>query len=95
MQNVNILETDLTGQNVLIFVRYSSMDNGLPSSNQFRFQVKKKANDIPTTLRGGPKICETSRLSHFVDNLLTNVSKLVSFTRRPFNSRKIPGSHFC
>jgi hypothetical protein len=40
---------------------------------------------IPVTGRGGPLCCETSRLPHFLDNLLTDDGEVVSLTRRqPF-----------
>jgi hypothetical protein len=45
-------------------------------------KVKKgKANSV--TGRGGPYGCETSRLPHFLDNRLTDGSKVVSLTLRP------------
>jgi hypothetical protein len=56
--------------------------------------VKGKA--IPVTGRGGPRVCETSRLPHFLGNRLKDVGKVVSHTLRPpFTPRKIPGTHFC
>jgi hypothetical protein len=42
-----------------------------------------KSKAIPVTGRGGPCGCETSRLAHFLDNLLTDGGKVVSPTRRP------------
>jgi hypothetical protein len=46
--------------------------------------------------RGGPQVCETSWLPHFLENRLTDDSKVVNLTRRPpFTPRKIPGTHFC
>jgi hypothetical protein len=57
---------------------------------------KKKGKAIPVTGREGPYGCETSRLSHFLDNLPTDSGEVVSLTRRPsFTPRKIPGTHFC
>jgi hypothetical protein len=51
---------------------------------------------IPVTGRGGPEGCETSTLSHFLDNRITDGDKVVCLTRRPyFTPRKIPGTHFC
>jgi hypothetical protein len=38
---------------------------------------------IPVTGRGGPEGCETSRLSHILENRLTNGSEAISLTRRP------------
>jgi hypothetical protein len=35
--------------------------------------INKKGKVIPVTGRGGPQGCETSRLPHFLDNLLTDV----------------------
>jgi hypothetical protein len=43
-------------------------------------KIKKKCKTVPVTGRGGPQGCETWRLPHFSDSLLTEV---VSFTRRP------------
>jgi hypothetical protein len=55
-----------------------------------------KGKAIPVTGRGGSQVCETSRVSHFLDNWLTDGGEVVSFTRRKtFTPRKIPGSHFC
>jgi hypothetical protein len=56
--------------------------------------VKGKAIPVPGV--GGPQGCETSRLSHFLDNRLTDGGEVVSLTRvPPFTPRKIPGTHFC
>jgi hypothetical protein len=38
MRDVNFLYTDFAGQIDLIFVRYSTTKNGIPSNNEFRFQ---------------------------------------------------------
>jgi hypothetical protein len=55
----------------------------------------KKCKAIPVTGCGGPYDCETSRLTHFVDNRLTDGGEIVSLTRRPpFTPTKIPGTHF-
>jgi hypothetical protein len=43
--------------------------------------VKGKA--ILVTGRRGPQGCETSRLTHFLDNRLTDGGEVVSPTRRP------------
>jgi hypothetical protein len=41
-------------------------------------------------------VCQTSRLSHFLENRLTDGGEVVSLTRRqPFTPRKIPGTYFC
>jgi hypothetical protein len=42
-----------------------------------------KKVSIPVTDRGGPYGCETSRLPHFLENLLTNGGEVVSLTHRP------------
>jgi hypothetical protein len=56
----------------------------------------KNGKAIPVTGREGPYSCETSRLSHFLDNQLTDGGEVVSLTcRPPFTPRKIPGTHFC
>jgi hypothetical protein len=60
-----------------------------------RMLCKVKVKVIPVTGRGGPKDCETSRLSHFLKNWLTDVG-VVGLTRRsPFTHRMIPGTHSC
>jgi hypothetical protein len=62
----------------------------------FKFHHFKKGKAIPVTRREDPYGCETSRLPHFLDNLITNGSEVVSFTRRPpFTPRKIAVTHFC
>jgi hypothetical protein len=38
---------------------------------------------IPVTDRGGLQGCETSRLPHFLNNLLTDGGEVVSLTRLP------------
>jgi hypothetical protein len=50
---------------------------------------------IPVTGSAGPWGCETSRLPHFLDNRLTDGGKVVSLTRRPPLTPKIPGIHSC
>jgi hypothetical protein len=52
---------------------------------------------VPVTGRGGPKGCETSRFSHFLDNRLANGGEFVSLKIRPasFTYRKIRGTNFC
>jgi hypothetical protein len=42
-----------------------------------------KGKAIPVTGRGGPYRCEKSRLSHFLDNRLTDGGEDSSLTRRP------------
>jgi hypothetical protein len=44
----------------------------------------KKIKAIPVTGRGGPLVCETSRLPHLLHNGLTDGGEVVSLTRRPF-----------
>jgi hypothetical protein len=47
-------------------------------------------------MHGGPQGCETSRLSHFLDNRLTDDGEVISLTRQPSCiRRKIPSTHFC
>jgi hypothetical protein len=46
------------------------------------YQVKI-GKAIPVTCRGGPLVCETSRLSHFLDSRLTDDGEVVSLMRRP------------
>jgi hypothetical protein len=54
--------------------------------------LDKKSKAIVVTCHGGPKGCETSRFSNFLDD----GGHVVSLTRRaPFTPRKIPGTHFC
>jgi hypothetical protein len=57
---------------------------------------RKKGKAIPVTGRGGPWGRDTSRLSHFLDNRLTDGGEVFSLTRRPpFTPRKVPATHFC
>jgi hypothetical protein len=64
-------------------------------SKKIRIEVKK-SKSFPGTCRGGSSVCETSRLPHLLDTLLTDGSETVSLTRRrAFTPRKIPGTHFC
>jgi hypothetical protein len=60
-------------------------------------KVKKKSEAIPATGCGDPSRCETQRLSHFVDNRLTDGGEVViSLTcRPPFTPRTIPATYFC
>jgi hypothetical protein len=49
----------------------------------------KISKTIPVTGCGGPYVCETSRLPHYLDNRLTDGGKAVSLTRRPsFNPQE-------
>jgi hypothetical protein len=63
----------------------------------FRYQILSlKDTAITVTGHGGPLGCETSRLPHFLDNLLTDGGEVVRITRRlSFTPRKIHGTHFC
>jgi hypothetical protein len=55
----------------------------------------KKGKSIPVKGRGGPKGCEPSRFSHYIDNRLTDCGEVVSLMRRPpFTPRNSPGAHF-
>jgi hypothetical protein len=56
----------------------------------------RQCKAIPLPGHGSPWVCETSRLSHFMDNRLTDGGKVVSPKRRPaLTPRKISGTHFC
>jgi hypothetical protein len=44
---------------------------------------EKERRALPVTGRGGPQVCETSRLPHFVNNRLTDGNEVVSRMRRP------------
>jgi hypothetical protein len=56
----------------------------------------QKNKGIPSTGHGDLESCETSRLSHFLDNGLTHGGEVVSLTRHPpFTSRKMFDSHLC
>jgi hypothetical protein len=51
----------------------------------------QKGKAIRITGRGGPYGCDTSRLSHFLHNRVTDGGEVVSLTRQPpFTPRKIP-----
>jgi hypothetical protein len=61
-----------------------------------RVKVKVGGKALPVTSHAGPYGCKPSRLSHFLDNWLTDGSEVVNLTRRPpFTSMKIPSTHFC
>jgi hypothetical protein len=53
----------------------------------------KLSKSISVIDRGKPYGCETSRLSYFLENRLTDSGKVI--TALPFTPRKIPGTHFC
>jgi hypothetical protein len=54
--------------------------------------MRKKCKAVPLTGREGPYGCETSRLSHFLDNRLTDGAEVVSLTRQdvPVTGREGP-----
>jgi hypothetical protein len=63
--------------------------------NKRSYHVPQGKNIHVTGCRG-PYSCETSRLQHFLDNRFTDGDEVVRLVRqRPFNPRKIPGTHFC
>jgi hypothetical protein len=58
--------------------------------------LQRAYKTIPVTSCGGPKVCETSKFPHFLDNRLTDGGEVLSLMRRPpFISRNLPGTHFC
>jgi hypothetical protein len=68
-----------------------SVQNSQPYRN-----THKKGKAIPVRGRGGPLNSETSRFTHFLYNSLTDGGEVFSLRRRrPFTTRKIPGTHFC
>jgi hypothetical protein len=61
-----------------------------------RNMVPIKGKAIPVTGHRGPQGCETSRLPHFLDDLLTHGGEVVSIMHwLPFTPRMIPGTQFC
>jgi hypothetical protein len=65
------------------------------SSSVTIYIYRLEKTSILVTGCGGPWDCETSRLSHFLDNRFTDGGKVVSLTRRPpFTPIKVPGIHF-
>jgi hypothetical protein len=51
---------------------------------------------VPVIGHGGPQGCEMLRLTHFLDNRLTDGGKVVSLTsQQPFTPVKILGTYFC
>jgi hypothetical protein len=61
-----------------------------------KFGIRINDEAILAAGRGGPYGCETSRLPHLLDSLLTDCCHVVSLTRRQvFTRRKVPGTHFC
>jgi hypothetical protein len=55
----------------------------LPSSIKYEVYLEEIGNALPVTGRGGPKVCETSRLPHFLNNRSTDGSESVRLMRRP------------
>jgi hypothetical protein len=79
----------LVRKNTVFFVTFVSIAVLLPN-----IAVKDKV--IPLTGRGGPLACEMSRLSHFLDDWLTDGSEVVSLMPWPsFTPAKTPCIHFC
>jgi hypothetical protein len=57
------------------------------------YMKMKTSKDIPVKVRGGRKGCEASRISHFLDNRLTDSSEVINFKlRRRFTPRKFPST---
>jgi hypothetical protein len=62
---------------------------------------KSKSKAIPVTGRGGLQGCEMLRISHCLDNRLTDFGEVVSATHPPhFTPQKhyyfsVSGTHFC
>jgi hypothetical protein len=60
-----------------------------------RWEDLDASKAIPVTGYESPLGCDPSRLSHFIDNRLTDSGEVVSPTRRPpITPRKIPGTYF-
>jgi hypothetical protein len=58
------------------------------------FLIRIKGKAIYVTGPGGPSVCETSRLPHFLDNILIDGGEVSLKRRPPFAPRKISGTHF-
>jgi hypothetical protein len=59
------------------------------------FNIKKEKG-IPVTGHRSTQDCETSRISHFLDNRFTDSSEAVHLMCwLLFTPRKISGTHFC
>jgi hypothetical protein len=84
----------ITNQTPSIFTL--SCDNMYKNNNFLQGKKNRKGKAIPLTGRGDSHGFETSKLSHFLDNRLTDGSEGVSLTRKPsLTLRKSPGTHFC
>jgi hypothetical protein len=80
----------------LCIVIHFSDPGDKPIFSPERINVKVKVKLSLLTGRGGPYVCEKSRLPHFLDNRLTDGGEVVSLTRRPpLPPRNIPDTHFC
>jgi hypothetical protein len=69
--------------------------NYIEDDENFVSSSTKKGKATPVTGSGVPLGCDMSKLQYFLDNRLTDGSKIVSLKRRPpFTPREIPGIHF-
>jgi hypothetical protein len=69
--------------------KFSNVSSSLPT---FKKLYESISEVIPVRSHGGLQCCQASRLAHFLDSVLTVVSR----TRRPlFIRRKIHGAYFC
>jgi hypothetical protein len=63
------------------------------AKGQFKYVVFNKA--VPVTGCAGPQFSETLKISHYLDNRLTDDTMSVLVAGRPLPPRKISGIHFC
>jgi hypothetical protein len=65
-----------------------------PALTEIHCEVRRKA--VPVTGHGDPRVANTLKLSHFIENRLTGGFEITSLKRRPsFTPRKIPGTDLC
>jgi hypothetical protein len=85
----HFLGIKLSGHTAKQFLQPAQMVKGDQSYSETPLYVipakGKKGKDIFVTGRGGPQVCENSRLLHYLDKRLTDGGKVVSPTlRSPF-----------